>query len=90
MFQVPLTYRHAPVADLEAHVICTMVHTVLGDRWVYGAIGDEGTLIDSVADFLVIPRPDASALVTGDQKLTGTWGDHAEPTLLAVARLHPS
>lgn len=147
VFQVPLTYRAAPVEGLESHLICTMQHSVLGDRWIYDASGDpiyasalatailtggtqaelerddgtgveviepsvrvkgsgdadtdlgaidlvatshtdEGTLIvTSVADLIVLPQLAGGPSVTGDQTLTGDWGDSAEPTLLAVARL---
>lgn len=37
---VPLTYRGAPLHDGEEHLICTMEHSVLGQRWVYDATGD--------------------------------------------------
>jgi hypothetical protein len=38
--QVPLTYRGAPLEGGEASLITTMVHSVLGDRWVYDGAGD--------------------------------------------------
>jgi hypothetical protein len=38
--QIPLTYRGAPLAGAEAFLIGTMQHSVLGDRWVYDAVGD--------------------------------------------------
>lgn len=38
VFHVPLTYRGAPLDGVEP--ICTMSHSVLGDRWVYAATDD--------------------------------------------------
>lgn len=39
VLQVPLTYRGAPLGDGE-HLVTTMSHTTLGDRWVYDACHD--------------------------------------------------
>lgn len=40
LFQVPLTYRGAPLAGHEAHLVGTSDHSVLGPRWVYDGVGD--------------------------------------------------
>lgn len=40
VFQVPLTYRGAPLAGADEHLVGTMEHSVLGKRWVYAAMGD--------------------------------------------------
>lgn len=40
VFQVPLTYRGAPLAGAESALITTLEHSVLGRRWVYNAPGD--------------------------------------------------
>ena len=40
VFQVPMTYRGAPLAGAEDFLIGTMEHSVLGERWVYDAVGD--------------------------------------------------
>lgn len=37
---VPLTYRGAPLTGGEPWLVGTMEHSVLGDRWVYDAVGD--------------------------------------------------
>jgi hypothetical protein len=37
IYQVPLTYRGAPLDGADAFLVTTMEHTVLGDRWVYHA-----------------------------------------------------
>ena len=39
-FQLPVTYRDAPLEVGSAHLVTTMQHSVLGKRWVYGASGD--------------------------------------------------
>ncbi len=38
--QVPLTYRGAPLAGAERHLVGTMEHSHLGRRWVYDGCGD--------------------------------------------------
>ena len=40
VFQVPLSYRGAPLAGAESFLLDTMEHSVLGRRWVYDACGD--------------------------------------------------
>lgn len=40
VYQVPLTYRGAPLDGAEAYLVGTMEHSVLGSRWAYDATGD--------------------------------------------------
>lgn len=40
LFQVPWTYRGAPIDGADSFLVGTMDHTLLGPRWVYHAIGD--------------------------------------------------
>jgi hypothetical protein len=40
LYHVPLTYRGAPLAGADAHLVGTCEHSVLGTRWVYDAAGD--------------------------------------------------
>ena len=40
LYQVPLTYRGAPLDGADDWLIGTMDHSVLGHRWVYDACGD--------------------------------------------------
>ncbi|HEX6683764.1 MAG TPA: hypothetical protein VF062_13255 [Candidatus Limnocylindrales bacterium] len=40
IYQVPLTYRGAPLAGGDDWLIGAMDHSVLGKRWVYDASGD--------------------------------------------------
>lgn len=37
---VPVTHRGAELAGADAHLIGTMQHSVLGDRWVYDGCAD--------------------------------------------------
>jgi hypothetical protein len=40
VMQIPLTYRDAPFDPAESWLIGTLMHSVLGKRWVYDATGD--------------------------------------------------
>jgi hypothetical protein len=40
VYQVPLTYRGAPLDDAEDWLVGTCEHGVLGRRWVYDGLGD--------------------------------------------------
>ncbi|PKH40476.1 hypothetical protein SAMN05192575_11550 [Nocardioides alpinus] len=40
VLQTPLTYRAAPLAGAEEHLIGTTQHSVLGQRWAYDGCGD--------------------------------------------------
>ena len=52
VLQTPLTYRAAPLAGAEQHLIGTSDHSVLGQRWVYDGCGAPvwaATLVAAVA-----------------------------------------
>jgi hypothetical protein len=40
LFQVPLTYRDAPLDGADAGLVTEMQHSVLGPRWVYDGLRD--------------------------------------------------
>jgi hypothetical protein len=40
LLHVPMTYRAAPLEGAEEHLVGTMDHSVLGQRWVYDAVHD--------------------------------------------------
>ncbi|WP_431875146.1 CG0192-related protein [Micromonospora marina] len=40
VLQVPLTYRGAPLAGADEHLVGVIEHSVLGRRWAYDACGD--------------------------------------------------
>jgi hypothetical protein len=45
LFQVPLTYRDAPLDGGEGAFIGEMEHSALGTRWVYDGLGDPAFLV---------------------------------------------
>ncbi len=48
LYQVPLTYRGAPLAGAESALVGTMQHSVLGTRWVYDAPHDPAYVAELV------------------------------------------
>jgi hypothetical protein len=40
LLQVPLTYRDAPLDGAADHLLGTMQHSALGERWVHDGLGD--------------------------------------------------
>lgn len=40
VYQVPLTYRGAPLVGAEEFLVGTSEHSVLGTRWIYDGVGD--------------------------------------------------
>ncbi|MDQ0279030.1 hypothetical protein QO003_003333 [Arthrobacter silviterrae] len=51
-YQVPLSYRGAPLAGAEDFLVGTMEHSVLGSRWVYDATADPVYVGELVAALL--------------------------------------
>lgn len=43
-YHLPLAYRPAPVEGAEEHLLATMQHSVLGERFVYDGLADETAL----------------------------------------------
>jgi len=82
VLHVPLTYRGAPLAGAEEHLVGTTEHSVLGRRWVYDGCADPiwaaalattiltgGTQVEELVDTggRLESRP-ATATVTGSGK----------------------
>lgn len=44
IYHLPLAYRPAPVEGAEEHLLTTMQHSVLGERYVYDGLADETVL----------------------------------------------
>lgn len=85
-FQVPMTYRGAPLADAEDFLIGEMHHSVLGRRWVYDALGDPVYLAEVRR---VIAEGDHEAdLSQGDKTMTvvGSGAVDAGATTVHVVR----
>lgn len=61
-YQVPLSYRGAPLAGAEEFLITTMEHSVLGTRWVYDAAGDPA-YAGELAAALLAGKPQAVQMV---------------------------
>jgi Maltokinase N-terminal cap domain len=58
LFQVPLTYRGAPLAGAETHLVGTMHHSVLGPRWIYDGCNDP-VAIDALATAILTGASEA-------------------------------
>lgn len=56
VYQVPLTYRGAPLEGAEAFLVGTLEHSVLGRRWVYDATADP-IYIAELAGALLAGKP---------------------------------
>lgn len=64
VYQVPLTYRGAPLGGAEHALVGTMEHSVLGTRWVYDGPHDPvyvGTLVDTILGSAPSDNTQASA-----------------------------
>ncbi len=70
VYQVPLTYRGAPLAGAGAALVGTMEHSVLGTRWVYDGPHDP-----------VYAAQLLSLIEGGAQAQAGSVSDTAEPTV---------
>ena len=57
-YQVPLTYRGAPLAGAQDFLIATMEHSVLGRRWVYDATADP-VYLGELAAAILTDKPQA-------------------------------
>ncbi|MER5951985.1 1,4-alpha-glucan branching protein [Streptomyces sp. NPDC001904] len=72
-YHVPMTYRGAPLPDADGALIGTLVHGVLGERWVY----------DGAQDPLLVGE--LAALIRGDVPAHAQSVDGAlDPTVHAV------
>lgn len=96
VFQVPLTYRSAPLDGGEAYLVATMEHSVLGTRWVYDGVGDPvwiavttAAIVDGAHQAeLVVQSSDGSRAVHASTTLvTGTGGEGTGWSGLSVRRV---
>ncbi|NLE80449.1 MAG: hypothetical protein GX610_12850 [Rhodococcus sp.] len=94
VIQVPLTYRGAPLAGAEQWLVGTMDHSVLGQRWVYDAVGDP-VYTAAVTSVIDSNGTEAEQFVKSDEGLTripntarvaGTGGGAANSGTVTVVR----
>lgn len=62
VYQVPLTYRGAPLAGAEEHLVTEMEHPELGHRWVYDGAADPVCVVETLR-----------AVVTGGHSVDEFW-----------------
>jgi 1,4-alpha-glucan branching enzyme len=73
VYQVPLTYRGAPLEGAERALLGTMEHSVLGTRWVYDGPHDPVYVSELVRTVLESDvSDDAQASVGSSVRATGT------------------
>ncbi len=65
LLHVPLTYRGAPVPELEGHLVGTTEHSVLGRRWCYDACADP-VYVAALAAVVLTGAPQAEEYVAVD------------------------
>ena len=65
VFQVPLTYRGAPLDGADEWLVGTMEHSVLGRRWVYDGCGDP-VYADALATAVLTGSGQADELMEGE------------------------
>ena len=65
VFQVPLSYRGAPLPGADDHLVGTMEHSVLGSRWVYDACADPA-YVRALAGAILAGTPQAQHVLQVD------------------------
>ena len=98
LLHVPLSYRSAPLDGAEAHLVGTMEHGVLGERWAYDGefdpvwraaalqaifTGGHGASLDLQVDGEIIDRVEPTVRVLG----TGSGAVPANASLHIVRRV---
>ncbi len=68
VYQVPLTYRAAPLEGAENFLVGTLKHSVLGSRWVYDATADPIYTVE-LADVLLTGKAQAIEMREVDGRL---------------------
>ncbi len=79
IYQVPLTYRGAPLEDADHALLGTMEHSVLGPRWVYDGPHDPIYVVQLIDTILGEHSSDSAQASTGsDLVATGTSMGHLD------------
>ena len=93
VYQVPLTYRGAPLPDAGRWLVTEMQHSVLGERWVYDAAADPVYAATLAAAILTGGGQVAAYVEGADEPLpnpvrvrgTGTLARSPQATLVDLA-----
>ena len=98
LLQIALTYRGSPVLGAEAWLIGTMSHSVLGERWVYDAVGDPVYLAAVATATCAGGHAAAQFLARGDDRVpveatasihgTGSAGSPVPPVGSPISTRH--
>jgi hypothetical protein len=75
LYQVPLTYRAAPLEGAEQALIGTMEHSVLGTRWTYDALSDPVYTAELIR---TVVEADTGAPVSSGAPVTPVHGSGAD------------
>jgi len=68
VYQLPLSYRGAPLPGAETWLVGTTEHSVLGKRWVYDACADP-VYVSALATAILTGQQEAEQFVEVDGKL---------------------
>ncbi len=85
LYQVPLTYRDAPLEGAEAALLGTMEHSVLGTRWTYDALSDPVYIAELLR---TIVEADTGAPVSSGAQVMLVRGSGAAGVQLAAGERH--
>lgn len=86
LYQVPMTYRGAPLAQAQDSLISTAEHSVLGTRWIYDATADP-VWIEQLLELVrtgAVSDPSLKRGV-GPAEVRGRWLGSGVPTPETVA-----
>lgn len=78
VYQVPLTYRGAPLPDADRWLVGTMDHSVLGKRWVYDGCADP-VYVAALGRALLAGAGQADEFIETDGRL-----ERREPTMTII------
>jgi hypothetical protein len=96
VLQTPLTYRAAPLAGAEQHLIGVTEHSVLGQRWTYDGCGDPVWASTLVAGILTGAQQSQMYFEDGGQRVDipprmqvrGSGDETSAPAVDAIDAVH--
>lgn len=92
ILQTPLTYRAAPLAGADEHLIGTTEHSVLGRRWAYDGCGDPvwaatlaaGILTSATQAQMYLEEDGRRIDIPPRMRVRGSGGDWETPAVESV------